>query len=976
MTAASVPKSVAPIPTDLPQLLHAPKTPWHISPGLFERIKKQEAVDGAGKPFVAVQVINSDPEYAFVVRYFQHQKPPHYAIKSIRCVHNPDQTMMFEGAMKGMEAAAKTFPPGWSQEEPKAQRTQTIERWKASVAPFSPFQISSSKRVDKFVGSKIIPLWHGSKQVESICSSGFTYFGKHHFFDKNAKAGAQASTDIGYFGSGIYFTNSSHYASMYHSGTLFLAWVSMREPYPVVNDVPIPKKGADMLKLQGKGAYQNYNAHYIPVTSTDPSIADNMIYHPCHATEQPAWDEYVVFQATQALPRFIVELGVDLPVAPSSPTMATVGTLTDQLLLLMDNPEIQSDSVMFAILNEKSATLFSLSPQSPLSSEDFSFYNRILKLLDPIGKIRPAIKQQLTKSTTSPKPDAKENPSSIAKVTKSATAATAVSSSGETVNQKTGDVVAVPISIDPKSLEKTDADGMTPLLNAAKEGNAELCKALLAAGADPNAMGKNCVNALHIAAGHGKHEVIPVFASNKQLINARDIYRCAPLMQAAWSGYSKVCEALLKVGADPSMTDLNGENSLQIAARRGHHEVVAVLLHTMNKQLLNANEDSPSIAKIIKHTTAATAVSSSGETFNQKTGDVVSATASFDPKSLEKTDADGNTPLLNAARAGDVVHCKALLAACANHNAINTAGRNALHIAAYCLNHEIIPLFAAYKQLFNAKDTYGATPLLCAASSCTFWVNPQKTCEALLKAGADPSLIDKEGRNALHAAAVYGKHEVITAFTGHTQPLNAKDMYGTTPLIIAASSGHSKACEALLKAGADPSLTDKEGLNALHVAVQVGQHEVIPLFAAYKQLLNAKHMYGETPLMIAAWKGLLQTCEALLKAGADPSVTDKKGQNALHHAAQKGKYEVIPLFAAYKQLLNAKDTLGKTPLMQAAWMGHLKACEALLKAGADPFLTDKEGQNAFAWAAASTWPLKSIDSSKDAVIKLLSSYEK
>jgi len=198
-TTASVPKSVAPIPTDLPQLLHAPKTPWHISPALFERLKKQETVDGAGKPFVAVQVVNSDPEYAFVLRYFQHQKPPHYGIKAIRCIHNPDQTMMFEGSMKGMEAAAKTFPPGWSQEEPKAQRAQTIERWKASVAPFSPFQIASSKRVDKFVGSKIIPLWHGSKQVESICSSGFTYFGKHHFFDKNAKAGAQASTDIGFF---------------------------------------------------------------------------------------------------------------------------------------------------------------------------------------------------------------------------------------------------------------------------------------------------------------------------------------------------------------------------------------------------------------------------------------------------------------------------------------------------------------------------------------------------------------------------------------------------------------------------------------------------------------------------------------------------------------------------------------------------------------------------------------------------------
>ena len=54
---------------------------------------------------------------------------------------------------------------------------------------------------------------------------------------------ANASTDIGYFGSGIYFTNSARYAAMYAPMVhLLLSWVSMREPYPVVNDVPHPKR--------------------------------------------------------------------------------------------------------------------------------------------------------------------------------------------------------------------------------------------------------------------------------------------------------------------------------------------------------------------------------------------------------------------------------------------------------------------------------------------------------------------------------------------------------------------------------------------------------------------------------------------------------------------------------------------------------------------------------------------------------------
>lgn len=60
------------------------------------------------------------------MRYFQHQKPPHYSIKSILCVHNPDHTKTFEGSFTSMEEAARTFPPGWNQEEPKTHRAQTI----------------------------------------------------------------------------------------------------------------------------------------------------------------------------------------------------------------------------------------------------------------------------------------------------------------------------------------------------------------------------------------------------------------------------------------------------------------------------------------------------------------------------------------------------------------------------------------------------------------------------------------------------------------------------------------------------------------------------------------------------------------------------------------------------------------------------------------------------------------------------------
>ena len=150
------------------------------------------------------------------------------------------------------------------------------------------------------------------EKCESIATSGFAYFGKHAYFDSKTQF-STTSTDIGFFGSGIYFTNSAQYAALYAKGHLLLSWVSMREPYPVIADLLFPSKPTDMKMLEGKGAYQNYNAHYIPVVSVDPNNPKCMIYYPTCVDQIAAWDEIVVFQKSQTLPRFWIELSPRWP---------------------------------------------------------------------------------------------------------------------------------------------------------------------------------------------------------------------------------------------------------------------------------------------------------------------------------------------------------------------------------------------------------------------------------------------------------------------------------------------------------------------------------------------------------------------------------------------------------------------------------------------------------------------------------------
>ena len=299
------------IPNGIKNHLSHPKSPWKMSDPLFARTGKQPW--GEGQMHKKCQILPSDPECEFILKYFNHQKPSGFGISKIYCIHNPSQTQGFEAHLPKINKRAESFKPEWDKEDCVAERKEVIRRWKEQVKEYYPIAVQKTDREDVYLNVRVLPLWHGTPACESIASSGFTFFGKHHFFNPDAKKGAFANVDPGYFGSGIYFTNSAKYAALYNSGTLLMSWVSMSEPFPVINDVPHPNKGTDMQKLGiGIGAYQTYNAHYIPVSPLFNSPAC-MKYYPCFQNQIPTCDELVVFQEAQVVPRFWIELAVDFP---------------------------------------------------------------------------------------------------------------------------------------------------------------------------------------------------------------------------------------------------------------------------------------------------------------------------------------------------------------------------------------------------------------------------------------------------------------------------------------------------------------------------------------------------------------------------------------------------------------------------------------------------------------------------------------
>ena len=380
--------AIQPIPLDIRKELSDPHIPWGISKRIFNEMKLQDV------PVIykKVQVLPTDPEWNFVCRCFHQDKPKRYGIKKVYCIYESHQQQAFELNLSTIEREAAKFKPTWYQEPFALQRAKTIERWKQLAGVFSPFStMEADGRKRTWEEVKVLPLWHGSSEemCESIATSGFAHFGKITFGGSNPD-----SIDEGFFGRGIYFTNSVRYASdICSKGLVFLAWVSMREPFPIVGD---PCQ-TDMESIKGKGAYKDYNAHYIPVTSINPSDPYETVYYPTKKNEITHCDEFVVFHKSQTLPRFWVELEVELTYV-SSDSPQSVNELIPHLTKLLQNPNVDGDQELRNYLCKELGILLSLE-EDYLEERHKTMYEQLKQILDFQGNVNKQVSSALTRTS-------------------------------------------------------------------------------------------------------------------------------------------------------------------------------------------------------------------------------------------------------------------------------------------------------------------------------------------------------------------------------------------------------------------------------------------------------------------------------------------------------------------------------------------------------------------------------------------------
>jgi len=186
-----------------------------------------------------------------------------------------------------------------------------------------------------------------------------------------------------------------------------------------------------------------------------------------------------------------------------------------------------------------------------------------------------------------------------------------------------------------------------------------------------------------------------------------------------------------------------------------------------------------------------------------------------------------------------------------------------------------------------------------------------------------PSADELARYSGLHAAAAKGDVNAVGALLAAGADANARDAQGRTPLHVAAHLSQQAVARALVRGGADPRALDSQ------------RYDIVTIAA----------VRDDVPMLKLA-----------LELGGDPkAITSPYDGTALIAAAHLGHDEVVRVLIAAGAPLDHVNNLGWTASIEAIVLGdggrrHVACLKALLDAGANPNLADRQGRTPLALA--------------------------
>lgn len=230
--------------------------------------------------------------------------------------------------------------------------------------------------------------------------------------------------------------------------------------------------------------------------------------------------------------------------------------------------------------------------------------------------------------------------------------------------------------------------------------------------------------------------------------------------------------------------------------------------------------------------------------------------------------------------------------------------------------------------------------------------NDMVVIEELLRAGAALEDLGMWDNTPLLVACTYGHAEAALRLITQKANVRARNEHGASPMHYAAVEGLLDVTEALLSAaradGGDAEVTKLVNCGHAKVynrhldtyaqrvplssAAESGFAEVAGVLLAAGAQLEDPDDEGRTALWLAARHSRLPATRLLLQNGADTGVKDAKGCSVLE-AAMAGKNEDLILALLARGIADVNNTAG-SPLRDAVRSGKRGVVEALLTHGA------------------------------------------
>ncbi|CAJ1062648.1 B-cell lymphoma 3 protein homolog [Xyrichtys novacula] len=223
-------------------------------------------------------------------------------------------------------------------------------------------------------------------------------------------------------------------------------------------------------------------------------------------------------------------------------------------------------------------------------------------------------------------------------------------------------------------------------------------------------------------------------------------------------------------------------------------------------------------------------------------------------------------------------------------------GDTALHIAVVQGEHamvcKLIELLLLANRSLDIYNNLRQTPLHLAVIT-----QQAKMVENLLRAGADPAALDRNGQTALHLCCEYAHHDclsVVLPFSLSPICLEIRNFDGLSALHLAVLHGHEGLARMLIDAGADINAMDvKSGQSPLMHAVESNNADMVHFLIERGSDVNGQSYSGNTALHSACGRGQVDTVRLLLKSGADSSLKNYHNDTPVMVAKNKKISDVL-----------------------------------------------------------------------------------